>query len=272
MRSVVQVAFPKLQIDPESPIVVLAIKHNEDFWALEPETYLAKGSLKLSGLFLRASDKNYVLMRLDAAGGHPYSVVYHEYTHLLLSKAAVMPLWLNEGLAHFYQNTDIHESDVSLGEPSGANDHQDKTSRLSQYLELLTQAIDPVTAAARAIGSLKELQSALETCVQQGSFNYFKLTTTTEVDDSAFEVQGITTREADAVKADFLACSGRIANARALLDQVLRDDPNNVSAQQTMEFLEVFEEAQVENSLRSPLKVNPSSAPTYDQMASFEDA
>ncbi len=29
-----------------------------------------------------------------------------------------MPLWLNEGLAEFYQNTDIHEKDVWLGEPS----------------------------------------------------------------------------------------------------------------------------------------------------------
>jgi len=36
-------------------------------------------------------------------------VVYHEYTHLLLSKADWMPLWMNEGLAEFYQNTDIHE-------------------------------------------------------------------------------------------------------------------------------------------------------------------
>ena len=317
MRLVFHVAFPKLQIDPESPIVVLAIKDKEDFWALEPETYLAKGSLELNGLFLRASDKNYVLMRLDAAGGHPYSVVYHEYTHLLLSKAAKMPLWLNEGLAQFYQNTDIHERDVLLGEPSGANlmllrqkrllplatlfsvdenspyyheknkgsifyaeswalthylqlkDLQDKTSRLSQYLELLTQEVDPVNAATGAFGSLKRLQSALQTYVQQGSFNYFTLTTTTDVDDSAFEVQAITSAEADAVKADFLACYGRIADARALLDQILQEDPDNVSAQETMEFLEVLEETQVENSLRDAIKGSPSSAPTYHQLASF---
>ena len=32
------------------------------------------GQLKLGGLFLRASDKNYVLMRVDAEGEHPYSV------------------------------------------------------------------------------------------------------------------------------------------------------------------------------------------------------
>jgi hypothetical protein len=102
MRSVFHVAFPKLQIDPGAPLVVLAIKDEKGFQALEPEAYLAKGSVKLGGLFLRASDKNYVLMRLDAEGEHPYAIVYHEYTHLLLSRAAErMPLWLNEGLAEF---------------------------------------------------------------------------------------------------------------------------------------------------------------------------
>src|SRR5579872_103544 len=119
MRSVYHALFPKLQIDPDAPIIVLAIKDEKNFRALEPEAYLAKGSLKLGGLFLRAQDKNYVLMRLNAEGDHPYSVVYHEYTHLLLSKGAEwLPLWLNEGLAEFYQNTDIHEKDVQFGEPS----------------------------------------------------------------------------------------------------------------------------------------------------------
>ena len=105
-----------MSIDNGSPIIVLAIKDENDFRALEPQAYLAKGQLKLGGLFLRAPDKNYVLMRVDAEGPHPYAVVYHEYTHFLLSKSAEwLPLWLNEGLAEFYENTDIHEKDVALG-------------------------------------------------------------------------------------------------------------------------------------------------------------
>jgi len=122
MRSVFHVLFPQLHIDPGSPIIVLAIRDEKDFRALEPAAYLAKGQLKLGGLFLRAREKNYVLMRLDAEGDHPYAVVYHEYTHLILSKAADwLPLWLNEGLAEFYQNTEIHEKDVELGRPSPEN-------------------------------------------------------------------------------------------------------------------------------------------------------
>ena len=49
-------------------------------------------------------------------------MVYHEYTHLLLSKAEEwLPLWLNEGLAQFYQNTDIRDKDVLMGELSEQN-------------------------------------------------------------------------------------------------------------------------------------------------------
>jgi tetratricopeptide (TPR) repeat protein len=122
MRSVFHAAFPKLNMDSGTPIIVLAVKDEKDFRALEPEAYLAKGSLKLGGLFMRGADKNYVLMRLDAEGDHPYAVIYHEYTHFLIGKSADwMPLWLNEGLAEFYENTEIHEKEASLGEPSGEN-------------------------------------------------------------------------------------------------------------------------------------------------------
>jgi len=119
MRAVFHVLLPKSQLDPAAPIIVLAVNGEKEFRSLEPEVYLAKGQLKLGGLFLCAEEKNYILMRLDAEGEHPYSVVYHEYTHLLMSKSAEwLPLWLNEGLAEFYQNTDIHEKDVLLGQPS----------------------------------------------------------------------------------------------------------------------------------------------------------
>ncbi len=121
MRSLFHALIPKMQIDPSSPIVVLAVKDEANFRALEPQEYLAKGSLRLGGLFLRGPDKNYVLMRLEAEGEHPYSTIYHEYTHLVFSKADWMPLWMNEGLAEFYQNTDMDESEARLGQPSVDN-------------------------------------------------------------------------------------------------------------------------------------------------------
>ena len=244
MRSVFHVAFPHLAIDNSSPVIVLAIKDEKDFRALEPESYLAKGQLKLGGLFLRVPDKNYVLMSVDAEGEHPYSVIYHEYTHLLLSRAEEwIPLWLNEGLAQFYENTDIHEKDVSLGQPSRdslgllrekrllplttlftvdtnspyyheenkgsifyaeswalthyiyVKDTQEKAHRLSDYAELLTKKVDAVTAATRAFGDLNQLQSNLETYIHQGVFSYFKMPTSTDVDDASFKVRPLPRRK-----------------------------------------------------------------------------
>jgi len=119
MRSVFHAYLPKLKMDSGGRIIVIAVKGEKDFRTLEPKDYLSRGSLKLGGLFLQTADKNYILMRLDAEGDHPYAVIYHEYTHFLFSKgSASMPLWLNEGLAEFYQNTEIREQEALLGEPS----------------------------------------------------------------------------------------------------------------------------------------------------------
>jgi len=358
MRSVFHTVFPKLSIDTSSPLIVLAIKDEKDFRALEPVAFLAKGQLKLAGLFLRAPDKNYVLLRVDALGEHPYAVVYHEYTHLLLSKAAEwMPLWLNEGLAEFYENTDIREADVALGQPSPGNlellrenrvlplptlfavdnsspyyheenkgsifyaeswalthylymrDRKEKTQTMSGYLELLSKKVDPLTAATRAFGDLRQLQTNLNDYIGQARFSYIKLSTTTAVDDAAFKVQPLTEIQADAIRADFLACSDRVADARLLLDRVLLEDPQNVPALETAGFLELraghldrarqryeqavkldsqsylanyyfaaismqaeagpADDAQVESSLRAAVKLNPWFAPPFERLSAF---
>jgi TonB family protein len=359
MRFVFHTVFPHAHVDPGTPIVVLAVKDKKDFQALEPEAYLAKGQIELAGLFLRAPDKNYILLRLDAQGEHPYATVYHEYTHLLSSRAEEwMPLWLDEGLAEFYQNTEIRDKEVLLGEPSPENilllrqqrllplatlftvdqnspyyheqnkgsifyaeswalthyfmmkDNQEKTHRLTDYRELVSQKVDAVTAAARALGDLKQLQATLEKYVAQASFYEFKASISAEVDDTTFTVQALSPTQADAVRANFLVYDQRAKDARTLLERVLRDDPSNASAHETMGYLEFrqghldearkwYEQAvkldsqsflanyyfaaiamnggqlnsenksQVENSLRAAIKLNPSFAPAYDQLAVF---
>jgi tetratricopeptide (TPR) repeat protein len=358
MRSVFHTLFPKLNMDPGAPIVVLAVNGDKDFRALEPEAYLAKGSLRLGGLFLRAPDKNYVLMQLDAEGEHPYAVVYHEYTHLLLGKIGDwLPLWLNEGLAEFYQNTDIHQKDVALGQPSfedirllrespllplktlfavdatspyyheenkgsifyaeswalthfiETSDAKEKTNRLAAYLELLAKKTEPLEAATQAFGDLKKLEGALYNYVQRGSYGYFLMKTTTEVDESAFQTHPMTEPQADALRADFLAYNERIKDSRELLDHVLQQDPKNVEAHETMGYLEfrqghleeakkwyaqavqldsqsylahyyyaamamqgsmdADEQTRAESSLRKSIQLNPTFAPSFDRLAAL---
>jgi len=358
MRSVFHAAFPKMNLDSGGPIIVIAVKGEKDFRTLEPEQYLSKGSLKLGGLFLRTADRNYVLMRLDAEGDHPYSVIYHEYTHFLISKSSPsMPLWLNEGLAEFYQNTEIHEKEAWLGEPSTEDllwlrqnrllppetlfavdekspyyheekkgsifyaeswalthfiqmaDFPQKAHRLSNYSALLAQNVDPVTAATRVFGDLKQLQTELENYVHQASFHYLKMNTTTEVDDSVFKAQALSPVDSEALRADFLAYEERLPDSQALLDHVLHEDSKNVSAHETKGYIAfrqghldeakkwygeavqldsqsylahyyfammsmnsgagTSQQDQVESSLRTAIKLNPSFAPAYDMLAAF---
>jgi tetratricopeptide (TPR) repeat protein len=357
MRSLFQALFPHLKTDPSSPIIVIAVKDDKDFRALEPQEYLAKGSLQLGGLFLRAPDKNYVLLRLGAEGEHPYSTVYHEYTHLLMSKQEWMPLWLNEGLAEFFQNTDIDETDARLGQPSvedirllrqtdllplptvfavdfsspyyheedkGSifyaeswalvhyfliNDADKKADRLPRYIDLLASGADPSSAATNAFGDLKKLEIDLNVYVHQAQFRFSKQKIAVLADPTPFKVQSLTLPQADAIRADFLANNRRTQDARTLLDRVLHDDPNNVSARETLGFLEFearhleeakkwyrqaveldshsylahyyfaaismqdtidpSDEKQIENSLRMAIKLNPSFAPPFDRLAVF---
>ncbi|HKF03088.1 MAG TPA: DUF1570 domain-containing protein [Candidatus Sulfotelmatobacter sp.] len=118
MRAILQQTYPQLEDDPESPVFVFAITTKDQFRALEPGTYHSRKSLPLHGMFVGATDKNYILMRLDSEAGNPYPVVYHEYTHLFFHQAEErMPLWLNEGLAEFYQTSEIYGQNILLGEP-----------------------------------------------------------------------------------------------------------------------------------------------------------
>jgi tetratricopeptide (TPR) repeat protein len=119
MRAVFHTILPSASDSAGSAIVVVALKDRKAFQTLEPEAYLAKGQLDLAGVFLRAPDKSYILLRLDAEGDHPYATVYHEYTHYMLRTTEDwMPLWLNEGLAEFYQNSEIRDKAVLVGQPS----------------------------------------------------------------------------------------------------------------------------------------------------------
>ena len=118
MRALFQKVLPSGAADAGIPVTVLALRNRAGFETMTPADRQGKGQMSLAGLFLPTQDRNYVLLRMDVETEHPFSVVYHEYTHFLTRKSEWLPVWLNEGLAEFYENTDIHESDVMLGQPS----------------------------------------------------------------------------------------------------------------------------------------------------------
>ncbi len=138
MRSVFQKIFPAVTGDDDASMTVFALKDKKSFQELEPAAYLAKGQIDLAGYFMHAQEGNYILLRLDAPGEHPFAIVYHEYTHYMLRKAEEwLPAWLDEGIAEFYQNTDIDGKEVRMGEPSAANINLLRNNRLIPLTTLL---------------------------------------------------------------------------------------------------------------------------------------
>jgi tetratricopeptide (TPR) repeat protein len=357
MRAIFHIMMPAASDGAGSPIIVLALRDRKDFQKLLPEAYLAKGSLDLAGWFMRAADKNYIVLRLDAQGAHPFATVYHEYTHYMTRNASAwIPLWLTEGLAEFYQNTDIQDKEVLLGEPSSddilylrqnrllpvitllkvdqtspyyheeqkgsifyaeswalthyiqISDAQKNTTRLQTYAGLLMKKEDPIAAATQAFGDLTQLQNSLNRYISQGQFMMFKMNKAVTVDESTFQTRVIPATDADAIRADVLAYNQRPKDAQALIDAVLRDDPKNAIAHETMGYLKFREgdkeaakkwygeavkldsqsylahyyyaamsmgpsadghDPEIESSLRTCMKLNPDFAPAYDALAMY---
>lgn len=358
MRWVFGALFPEASADPAQPVVVVAAKDRKIFAAMEPAEYLGRGKLNLGGYFLHTLDKNYILLRLDAEYEHPYAAVYHEYTHLQFASASEwMPLWLNEGLAEFMQNTEFRNNDVVLGGPSAGHilylqqhsmiplsvlfkvdaaspyyheeekasvfyaeswalthflimtDRENHSHRLNDYIKLVRNNEDPATAAEKAFGNLDDLARALGRYVQARAYRELVMSSAAApIDESAYKIRTLTPSEADALRADVLARVQRTAEAHTLLDQVLKEDPGNVQAHETMGFLAMSEknfpealqwygeavkldsqdylahyyfaalsmnmgaadeDKQIESSLQAAIRLNPRFAPPYDRLAVF---
>jgi tetratricopeptide (TPR) repeat protein len=100
----------------DSPtITIFAVKDEDSVKALLPE-YWGKGRAHPAGIFFEQMDQYFALVQLDAPGSNPYSTIYHEYYHsLTLPYYPNLPLWVAEGLADFYGNTELGDSEVGMG-------------------------------------------------------------------------------------------------------------------------------------------------------------
>ena len=267
-----------------------------------------------------------------------------------------MPLWLSEGLAEFFQNTEIRDKEVLLGEPSAddilylrqqsliplpvlfkvdasspnyhqeskgsvfyseswalthylqVSDREHNTNRVTEYMNLMAHHEDPVIAAEKAFGNLKELQANLVSYIRAAQYKQFVMhSAAAPVDESSYVVRTVTPLEADAERAEILALVKREQEARDLVDAILKSDPSNVKAREVMGSIEFHagnqeaarkwygeavkldsrsylanyyfaalsmqnpgdDDPAVESCLRTAIQVNPKFAPAYDRLATY---
>jgi tetratricopeptide (TPR) repeat protein len=102
-----------------SPVItIFAVKDAHSLRALLPEYWATKGHTHPAGIFFYNLGQFEAAVQLDAQGPNPYEAIYHEYYHsLTLPYFPGLPVWLAEGLADFFGNSEINEKEARLGEP-----------------------------------------------------------------------------------------------------------------------------------------------------------
>ncbi len=109
-------AGPQALVSP--PIVVLVFP---DYESMKPFLPLYQGQPEsIAGFFVHGDDENLIVLSLpkDDAEAMDMSVVFHEYTHLLLRRNdRVWPLWLKEGMAEIYSTFETTGYTAFIAQP-----------------------------------------------------------------------------------------------------------------------------------------------------------
>jgi tetratricopeptide (TPR) repeat protein len=117
IRAVFRQSIAVASAHPSPAITILAVRDEDSMRALLPE-YWAKGHAHPAGIFVENLNQYFALVQLDAPGSNPYNTIYHEYYHsLTLPYFPNLPLWVAEGLAEFWGNTAVSDSETQLGRP-----------------------------------------------------------------------------------------------------------------------------------------------------------
>lgn len=116
IRAVFALALPGLRTDSGAETIVVAARDEKTFADLLP--FEKKRAASLAGAYQKHWEKDYVILRLDLPN-QTRETIYHEYIHKLLHlNFTRLPVWLDEGLAEFYGNTQFRDNETIVGTPS----------------------------------------------------------------------------------------------------------------------------------------------------------
>jgi len=101
-RDVFTRLFPSARFETPVPTTVIVFKSMSSY---KPFNFGNN-----AGYFQKGEDVNYITLTTELSAQNPYSVIYHEYVHLLVDNVSGnAPTWFNEGLAEYYSSFDIEE-------------------------------------------------------------------------------------------------------------------------------------------------------------------
>ena len=306
IQAVFRTLWRRARVDSGKPIVILAAKNERTLRELLPRFWERKGAARPAGFFLSRPEKHYMVLRLDVGGenpylgvggANPYSVLYHEYVHLLIVlNFKELPVWLNEGLAEFYAGTVINKDELVIGGPQPyhirllrqrqllpldvllavdrSSPHYNERNKvnifyaqswamvhyllmgdkgahwdqLRDYLRLLLRGEDDIEAARRTFGDLTRFEKTLAEYMHNFAFYTGIVSASSSVPAQDYPVRELSTAESYAVRGDFHVHNNRWAEARKLLEEALKFDPQLAPAHESLALL-CLHEGRLEEAL-----------------------
>lgn len=112
-REVFSRLFTKTNFSSPVPTTVIVFKSHSSYKPFKPNANIA-------GYFQPGPDVNYITLTTEVQGGQDsFSIIFHEYTHLLVNNTSGnVPTWFSEGLAEYYSTFSITDDQkFDLGKP-----------------------------------------------------------------------------------------------------------------------------------------------------------
>lgn len=112
-REVFSRLFTRTKFTSPVPTTVVVFKSDKAYAPFKPNP-------NNSGYFQAGPDVNYITLTTEVRGEqNPFSVIFHEYTHLLVNNnSGNVPVWFNEGLAEYYSTVTVTDDQkFVLGSP-----------------------------------------------------------------------------------------------------------------------------------------------------------
>jgi tetratricopeptide (TPR) repeat protein len=114
-REVFTRLLPNIRFNTPVPTTVIVFKSDSSYKPFKP-------SANTAGYFQPGPDVNYITLTTEVRGEQdPFSVIFHEFTHLLVENTFEdAPPWFNEGLAEYYSSFSITDNQkFEIGSPIG---------------------------------------------------------------------------------------------------------------------------------------------------------
>jgi len=119
VRALFRQSLAAAQTHASPVMIIFAVKNEDSLRELLPEYWAQRGQSHPGGIFVNRLYQFSMAVNLAAHGDNPYEAIYHEYYHsLTMPYFPGLPLWVAEGLADFYGNSEISDKTAGLGRPN----------------------------------------------------------------------------------------------------------------------------------------------------------